>query len=82
MWRLGGGYGFIKSDLAKVYNQIMLAPDIQGDFLLVSEVMVQLTSDLQVVFVYMADILVSGSTALEHIKNPHALFKRLKEKVL
>ena len=37
----------------------------------------QLTSDLQGVAVYMDDILVSGTTASEHIQNLRALLKRL-----
>ncbi|KAL5491712.1 hypothetical protein EMCRGX_G017061 [Ephydatia muelleri] len=41
------------------------------------EIMDQLTSDLQGVAVYMDDILVSGTTASEHIQNLRALLKRL-----
>eukprot|EP00731_Ephydatia_muelleri_P007450 Em0003g1698a len=40
------------------------------------EIMDQLTSDLQGVAVYMDDILVSGTTAAEHIQNLRALLKR------
>ena len=50
-----------------------------GDF---QEIMDQLTSDLQGVAVYMDDILVSGTTASEHIQNLRALLKRLEEKGL
>ena len=46
------------------------------------EIMDQLTSDLQGVAVYMDDILVSGTTASEHIQNLRALLKRLEEKGL
>eukprot|EP00731_Ephydatia_muelleri_P034216 Em0051g8a len=46
------------------------------------EIMDQLTSDLQGVAVYMDDILVSGTTAAEHIQNLRALLKRLEEKGL
>ena len=42
----------------------------------------QLTSDLQGVAVYMDDILVSGTTASEHIQNLRALLKRLEDKGL
>ena len=46
------------------------------------EIMDQLTSDLQGVAVYMDDILISGTTASEHIQNLRALLKRLEEKGL
>ena len=46
------------------------------------EIMDQLTSDLQGVAVYMDDILVSATTAAEHIQNLRALLKRLEEKGL
>ena len=39
------------------------------------EIMDQLTSDLQGVAVYTDDILVSGATASEHLKNLRSLFK-------
>ncbi|KAL5505455.1 hypothetical protein EMCRGX_G006888 [Ephydatia muelleri] len=83
MRKLGGGHGFTKIDLADAYNQIMLAPESQssapGYF---QEIMDQLTSDLQGVAVYMDDILVSGTTASEHIQNLRALLKCLEEKGL
>ena len=46
------------------------------------EIMDQLTSDLPGVAVYLDDILVSGSTAEEHLTNLKRLFKRLSEKGL
>ena len=46
------------------------------------EIMGQLTSDLQGVAVYIDDILVSGATASEHLKNLRSLFKRLEMKGL
>ena len=41
------------------------------------EIMDQLTCDLKGVAVYLDDILVSGTTAEEHVRNLRALFKRL-----
>eukprot|EP00795_Rhopilema_esculentum_P005001 gene5001-biopygen83 len=46
------------------------------------EIMDQLTSDLPGVAVYLDDILVSGSTAEEHLTNLKSLFERLSEKGL
>ena len=104
MRKLGGGYGFLKIDLADAYNQIMLAPESQKRLALSThrrvllqmrlpfgitsapgyfqEIMDQLTSDLQGVAVYIDDILVSGATASEHLKNLRSLFKHLEMKGL
>eukprot|EP00731_Ephydatia_muelleri_P005288 Em0002g1464a len=46
------------------------------------EIMDMLTSDLKGVAVYMDDILVSGTTAAEHLQNLKSLLKRLEEKGL
>ena len=46
------------------------------------EIMDQLTSDLRGVAVYIDDILVSGTTASEHLQNLRALFQRLESKGL
>ena len=46
------------------------------------EIMEQLTSDLRGVAVYLDDILVSGTTAQEHLENLRALLKRLSKKGL
>ena len=46
------------------------------------EIMEQLTRDLRGVAVYFDDILVSGDSAEDHLKNLRALFKRLEEKGL
>ena len=45
------------------------------------EIMNQLTSDLPGVAVYLDDILVSGSTAQEHLSNLKRLLQRLSDKV-
>jgi len=45
------------------------------------EIMNQLTSDLPRVPVYLDDILVSGSTAQEHLSNLKRLLQRLSDKV-
>ena len=44
--------------------------------------MEQLTRDLRGVVVYMDDVLVSGSSAQEHLENLRALFRHLNEKGL
>ena len=46
------------------------------------EIMEQLTGDLPGVAVYLDDILISGTTAEEHLKNLRRLFTRLNEKGL
>ena len=46
------------------------------------EIMDMLTSDLKGVAVYMDDILVSGTTAAEHLQNLKSLLKHLEEKGL
>ena len=43
------------------------------------EIMDKLSKVLQGVAVYMDDILVSGTTAAEHLQNLHALLRRLEE---
>ena len=45
------------------------------------EIMDKLSKVLQGVAVYMDDILVSGTTAAEHLQNLHALLRRLEERV-
>ncbi len=46
------------------------------------EIMEQLISDLLGVAIYLDDILVYGSTALEHLKNLYGLLQHLDEKYL
>eukprot|EP00731_Ephydatia_muelleri_P030921 Em0022g435a len=81
MRKLGGGHGFTKIDLADAYNQVMLAPESQRRLALSTHrgVLRQMRLPFGISW---DDILVSGTTAAEHIQNLRALLKRLEEKGL
>ena len=104
LFKLRGGYGFTKIDLADAYNQIRLGPESRKKLALSThqgvllqnvlpfgissapgyfqKTMDDLTSDLPGVAVYLDDILVSGSSAEDHIHNLQHLLERLQEKGL
>ena len=91
MQKLGGGFGYTKTDAADAYNQIQLAPESQRRLSLSThrgvllksapgyfqEIMENLTSDLPGVAVFQNGMLVSGQDANDHLSNLKRLPTRL-----